>query len=172
MAGGRLPTAPALALVPVTLAGCVFGGGMGMSGSCSEVPGGVCSEQMELAGARHPGATEVEVSCGVPVCDRKGGAGTVVVTLRDGSKVTDPFVYAGHAAPVPPPVCVKIAGDLCRSLADEHVDGIPPSKGIVSIKVTCTALPCTDASGVADIESVLSDGITIGSSYGWDGARP
>ena len=108
---------------------------------------GACQEQIDRAAARHPGATNVDVACTVPACDRKGGAGTVVVTLADGTTVKETFAYAGDPAPVPAPACSGIALDVCRGIAATTVDGLPPSKSIEAISIACTAASCTAGPG-------------------------
>jgi len=171
MAGWGLRVA--LFVASVALAGCALvSTSSGLGGSCADVPGGVCSEQIDLAGARHPGATNVEVSCGVPVCDRKAGSGTAAVTLRDGAKVIDAFTYAGDPAPVPRPACVKLGLAECQALADQQVDQAPPSKRIVGVKVTCTAVPCTETAGEADVELTFADGAVISGGTSWSGGLP
>ena len=155
-------------LLPGTVSGPGFQGG----GSCSMLPGGACQDQFDRAAARHPGATMVEVACTVPVCDRKGGAGTVVVTLANGGKVTETFTYVGDPAPVPVPACTGMAIDVCRQVASSTVDGIPPSKSIRAISITCIASSCTPAKGDADVLVQFADGSTFQSSTGWEGAPP
>ena len=144
-----------LLAVTAVLAGCGllpgagFGPGFQGAGSCSMMPGGACQEQFDRAAARHPDATQVDVACTAPVCDRKGGAGTAVVTLANGAKVTEAFTYAGDPVPVPAPACSGMAIDVCRSLAASTVDGIPPSKSIRAISITCAASSCTRDKGDA-----------------------
>jgi hypothetical protein len=163
----------AIAAAAFALGGCaIVGSSADMSASCSDMPGGACSEQIDLAGARHPGATNVDLSCTVPVCDRKGGSGKAVVTLRDGSTVVDAFTYTGDPGPAPRPICLKLGIDACQSLADQQVDQAPPSKRITRIKVTCTTLPCTDAAGEAEVELTFADGSVTSGGSSWAGGLP
>jgi hypothetical protein len=91
----------ALRLAGVLLTAGAVLGGCGMlagsvpapvgPGSCAGVLEGACQEQIDRAAARHPGSTKVEVACTVRVCDQKGGAGTVVVTLANGTTVKEAF---------------------------------------------------------------------------------
>jgi hypothetical protein len=170
---------PALLLATASvLAGCgllggpVPGAGFQGGGSCDQMPGGVCQEQIEKAAARHPDATQIDVSCTVPACNRAGGAGTVVVTLRNGSRVTEPFAYTVDAAPLPAPACTGLPADLCRRLADSTVDGLPPSKAIRSITIVCTAAPCTRERGDTQVDVVFADGSKLSSGSGWEGGPP
>jgi hypothetical protein len=162
-----------MAVSAVALGGCaIVGSSSGMSASCDDLPGGACSEQIDRAGARHPGATSVDLTCGVPVCDRRGGAGTAVVTLRDGSTVVDTFTYTGDPGPVPRPSCLKLAFAACQALADQQVDQAPPSKRIARIKVTCTAAQCTEAAGEAEVELAFADGSVTSGGSSWEGGLP
>ena len=136
------------------------------------VPGGACQEQFDRAAARHPDATQVDVTCTVAVCDRKGGAGTVVVTLANGARVKETFAYTGDPAPIPAPSCTGMAIDVCRSLAASTVDGIAPSKSIQAISITCTASSCTRDKGEADVRIRFADGSESQSNSGWDGGPP
>jgi hypothetical protein len=160
------------------LAGCGLLPGSGVvtgfqgGGSCGQMNGGACREQMDLAGARHPDATTVDVTCTVPVCDRTGGAGTVVVTLANGAKDTEAFTYVGNAAPVPAPACSGAAMEVCRRLAISTVDGLPPAKVITAISVSCSASSCTRESGAADVRIRFADGSDFQTNSGWDGGLP
>jgi hypothetical protein len=167
-----------LLVVATVLAGCgllpggVPGAGFQGAGGCSAMPGGVCQEQLDLAAARHPGATQVDVTCTAPLCDRKGGSGTVVVTLANGATVTETFAYTGDPTPLPAPSCSGMAIDLCRSLATSAVDQLPPRKVIAAISIACTASSCTQARGDADVRVRFADGSEFASSTGWEGATP
>lgn len=167
-----------LVAVAAVLAGCgllqgaVSGPGFQGGGSCGAMPGGACQEQFDRAGARHPGATQVDVTCTVPVCDRKGGAGTVVVTLASGAKVNETFAYTGDPAPVPVPACSGMAIDVCRSLANSTVADLPPSKSIKAISISCTVASCTSDRGEADVRVRFGDGGEFQTNSGWEGAAP
>jgi hypothetical protein len=152
------------------LPGFVSGPGFQGSGSCVDMPGGACQEQMDRAGARHPGATAVEVACNAPVCDRKGGAGTVAVTLANGATIKENFVYTGDPAPVPVPACSGMAIDVCRSLANSTVADLPPSKSIKAISISCTVASCTSDRGEADVRVRFGDGSEFQTNSGWEGA--
>ena len=139
-------------------------------GRCADMLEGACQEQIDRAVARHPGATNVDVACTAPVCDRKGGAGTVVVTLANGAKVTEPFAYTGDPAPVPVPACTGIALDLCRSIATSTVDGLSPSKAIRAVSIACTTSSCTEDRGEVEVRVQFSDGSEFQGSRGWEPA--
>jgi hypothetical protein len=136
------------------------------------MPGGACQEQVDRAAARHPDAAEMELACTAPVCDRADGAGTVVVTLRNGAKVTEAFTYVGDPAPIPVPECTRVAMDICRRVAASTVDSLPPSKPIRAISITCTASSCTRDKGDADVRVQFADGSEFQSNSGWEGAPP
>jgi hypothetical protein len=153
------------------LAGAVPGPGFQGGLVCSEMSGGACQEQLERATARHPGATQVEVTCTDPVCDRKGGAGTVVITLPTGARVREVFTYAGDPNPLPVPACTGLAPDLCRSLATSTVDELPPSKAIRAISIACTASSCTQDRGETQVMVRFADGSDYETSTGWE-AQP
>jgi hypothetical protein len=155
-------------LLPGTVSGPGFLGGS----SCSLMPGGACQEQVDRAAARHPDATEMELTCTAPVCDRVGGAGTVVVHLRNGGKVTEAFTYVGDPAPVPVPACTRMAMDVCRQIASSTAADAPPSKSIRAISITCTASSCTRDRGEADVLVQFADGSEFQSNTGWEGASP
>ena len=139
-------------------------------GSCANVLEGACQEQIDRAAARHPGVTNVDVACTVGVCDRKGGAGTMVITLANGATVEEAFAYTGDPAPVPVPACTGIALDLCRGIATTTVDGLPPSKAIRAISIACTAPSCTEDRGETDVRVQFSDGSEFHGSRGWEPA--
>jgi hypothetical protein len=131
---------------------------------------GACQEQVDRAISRHPGSTNVEVACTVPTCDRKGGAGTVVVTLASGDAVKEAFAYTGDPAPVPVPTCTAIALDLCGGIADNTVNGLAPSKAIKAISISCTVSSCTKDRGEVDVRVQFSDGSEFQVSQGWEPA--
>lgn len=175
----RQGLAKGLALVLVAsgaAAGCgMVGGrfsGFTGSGSCGDINGGACSDQLESVGARHPGATSIDIMCTAAVCDRKGGSGTAVVTMPNGAIVKDTFSYVGDPAPLPAPVCTGIPLDVCRQQVDGAVDSVSPSKHIVAITVRCSVPSCTAAKGAADISITLGDGSTQQSNARWEGAAP
>jgi hypothetical protein len=175
---GAIRLAGVLLAAAAALGGCgVFAGsvpaaGFQGSGSCSMMPGGACQEQMDRAAARHPGSTSVEVACTVATCDRKRGAGTVVVTLASGATIKETFAYTGDPAPIPAPACAGMALDVCRSLATSTVDGLPPSKSIRAISIVCTASSCTSDRGEADVRVRFADGSEFQTNSGWEGAGP
>jgi hypothetical protein len=168
----------ALLAATVWLAGCGLlpgmrsGPGFQGGGSCSELPGGACQEQMDLAARRHPDAVELDLACTAPSCTRAGGAGTVVVTLRNGSKLTEAFTYVGDPAPMPAPTCTGLPADVCRRVATSTVDELPPSKRIASIRITCTSGPCTRDRGETAVEVQYADGTGFQTHSGWEGGPP
>jgi hypothetical protein len=177
--GGRTAWAAFSAMVAATLVGgCSIVGGAGAAGgaggtggSCGDIPSGACTEIMERAAAAHPGTTGVDVEC-VGSCTRAGGAGTVTITLKNGSTMREPFSYTGDPGPIPPPVCINIAQDVCRSLARSQAEDVSPSKGIGSVTVTCTKVPCRSDKGEATVDLTLRDGSTQHSTTNWDGGLP
>ena len=172
MRAGRL--AGALLAVAAVLGGCGLWAGSVPApvgpGSCANVLEGACQEQVDRAIARHPGSTMVEVACTVPTCDRKGGAGTVVVTLANGETVKEAFTYTGDPAPVPVPACAGMVLGLCRGIADSTVNGLPPSKAIKAISIACTTSSCTEDRGEVDVRVQFSDGSEFRVSQGWEPA--
>ena len=155
-------------LLPASVTGPGFQGG----GSCSGLPGGVCQEQLELIGRRHPGATSVDLVCSLALCDRKGGAGTAVVTLADGNRVNDTFAYTGDPAPVPAPVCTGLAPDVCRRVAASAVDELAPSKSVRAISIRCTVASCTAQRGETEVRVQFADGSEFTTNNGWEGGLP
>ncbi len=156
------------------LAGCGLLPGHGFQGGlvCEQMPSAACREQLDRVAAWHADATEVTVTCTLPVCDRKGGAGTVLVTLADGSTVKETFAYTGDPTPIPAPACVGVAPDACLSLATSTVDGAPLSKSIRAISIACTASSCTSDKGEADVRVQFGDGSVAESNTNWDGGLP
>ena len=167
-------------LVGILLAAVAVLGGCGLwagsvpapvgPGTCANMLEGACQEQIDRAVARHPGATGVDVACTVDACDRKSGAGTAVVTLANGTTVNEAFSYTGDPAPVPVPACTALALDLCRGIADNTVNGLPPSKAIKAISIACTVASCTQDRGEADVRVEFSDGSEFRVSQGWEPA--
>jgi len=152
--------------------GTVFGPGFQGGSSCSMMPSGACQEQVDRAAARHPDATEMELTCTAPVCDRAGGAVTVVVTLRNGAKVTEAFTYTGDPEPIPAPACTGMPLDVCRRVARSAVDDIAPSRFVRAISIACAAASCTPQRGEADVRVQFADGSEFQSNSGWEGAPP
>ena len=141
------------------------------SSSCENMSGGACEEQVERIAARHPGATQVDIMCAVATCDRKGGSGTAVVTMPDGTTVKDVFTYVGAQGAVPAPRCKGLPVDVCTSVADGQVDGVPPSMVVVAIDVTCTATACTAVKGETEVTLTLADGSKREGTVGWEDAE-
>ena len=162
-----------LAAVAIVLAGCgLLGGSSVSSASCENMSGGACDEQVELVSTRHPGATAVDLRCTAPVCDRRGGRGTAVVTMRDGTRVDDAFAYAGDPAPLPVPTCTGLPVDVCRRVAAGEADSIAPSRSIVAMSVVCSSAPCVAAGGEATVTITLGDGSVEQRQSGWEGGQP
>ncbi len=154
------------------LSGTASGPGFQGGASCAELSGGACQEQIDLATARHPGATQLDLACTAAVCDRAGGAGTVVVTLASGARITETFRYVGNPAPVPAPTCAGMAVDICRRLARTTVDDVSPSKAISAVSIACSAASCTADRGEADVRVRFADGTEFRTNSGWEGGSP
>jgi hypothetical protein len=153
----------------VLVAACsVFGGSQLNSWSCGDVPQGACEDQARQIAAGLPGITDLEIECTVLPCTRAGGAGTAHMTLANGQRVTRAWSYVGDPGPAPAPVCIGLQPSTCKTQADGWVDSISPSKHVVSVTVTCTKAPCTDASGEVDIKVLLGDGSLDTTSSGWN----
>jgi hypothetical protein len=169
-----VPLAGVLLAVAAVLGGCGLWAGSVTApvgpGTCANVLEGACQEQIDRTAARHPGVTNVDVACTVPHCDRKGGAGTLMIALADGTTVKEAFTYTGDPGPVPVPTCTGMAPDLCGSIATSTVDGLPPSKAIRAISIACTASACTQDRGEADVRVQFSDGSEFQGSQGWEPA--
>jgi len=166
-----------LVTAAVVLAGCGLLRGSVRQGlvssGCSNIQSqGACQEQVDRVAARHPGATDVELTCTAPVCDRKGGTGTAVVTMPNGAKLNDTFAYVGDPAPIPAPSCIGVPPDACHSLADSSADGVPTAARIVAIDVRCTTAPCTSDQGDASVTVTLGDGTKQQTSTSWRGGTP
>jgi hypothetical protein len=158
-----------LAAAGTAIAAC---GASSVSGaSCENIAGGACSEQIEVLSARHPGARQVDLVCSVPVCDRRGGRGTAVITMPDGTRLNDTFAYVGDPNPPPAPTCVGMAFDICRSIAASHANDIEPSSRIVAVNVACTG-SCTANQGTATVTITLADGSQQQSGSSWSGGPP
>ena len=159
------------AAVGVLSTACGFSGaGSVQSASCGNMAGGACSEQIDRMQQRHPGAVSVDLECAVPVCDRRSGQGTAVITMPDGSRLNDAFAYVGDPAAIPAPACLAVPLDQCRNLANEEAENMPPSQRIVAIQVSCTApAGCTPARGAASVSVTLGNGTTQGTETSWEG---
>jgi hypothetical protein len=140
--------------------------------SCGDITGAACDEQVAVAAARHPGATAVEILCDVGRCDRRGGAGTAVVTLANGAKVNDTFSYTGDPGPLPQPMCTGLAPDVCTALAASYAELAPTAKHIIGISITCSAQPCTRDKGEAKYTITLGDGTRLDDGGSWEGGLP
>lgn len=144
------------------------------SASCGNISGGACSEQIELMQQRHPGARSTDLECSAPVCDRRSGQGTVVITMPDGAHVNDTFGYVGIPAAVPLPACANVPPIVCGDVARQHVeDSVPPSQRVVAVQVVCTAAAgCTADEGSASISFTLGNGVTQSTEQSWSGGPP
>ncbi|HYO44185.1 MAG TPA: hypothetical protein VES19_13380 [Candidatus Limnocylindrales bacterium] len=176
MRGGMARVA-LLVVAGAALAGCGLlvgeraGGGVASS-SCAVINGGACIEQTERIAARHPGATNVDLTCTAPVCDRRGGSGTAVVTLANGTTVNDVFAYVGDPGPIPIPTCIGLAPVVCLSVAESRVNDLPPSKRVVAIEVRCTLASCVADGGDTQVSVTMADGTKDEGGFGWEGELP
>ncbi len=167
--GGRM--AALLAVAALALGGCGgFGGGVtSLAGvDCSGLPSGACDELTQQVQAGVSGQVQsIAFTCRLASCTRAQGAGTALVTLADGSTVTRQWSYTGDPGPAPVPVCIRIPLAECQAAAAQLVDNVPPSKRVIGIKISCTAVSCTAASGEADVLITLGDGSSVSNTYGW-----
>ena len=161
---------PAWLIASVVLVGAcgVFGGSQVNSWSCGDVPQGACEEQARQAAVGLSGITDLEIECAAVPCTRAGGRGVAHITLASGQTVTRAWSYVGDPGPVPAAVCIGLPASTCQTQADGQVDTISPSKHVVSVTVTCTKAPCTDANGEADIKVLLGDGTSDSTSSSWN----
>ena len=123
---------------------------------------------------RHPGASSIDIECSAPVCDRRSGRGTVVITMPNGARLNDSFSYVGDPTALPAPACTNLPADVCRNLATQHAeDSAPPSQRVVAMHVACTAAAgCTADDGSATISMTFGNGITQKTETGWSGGLP
>jgi hypothetical protein len=91
-------------------------------------------------------------------CTRAGGSGLAEIRYSNGQKVSRPWSYVGDVGPPPVVSCVGLAANLCNAAMVSEIGGVSPTRHIVSVTVTCTAPPCTDAAGSTIVHIVLDDG--------------
>ena len=164
----------ALLVVAAVAGACGLGGlgaGARASGSCADLLGGACTEQMERIGARHPGARQIDLECSPVPCTRAAGQGNARITRADGSVVNEVWSYTGDPGPVPAPLCVGLALDVCRTAATAAVNDVEPSKRVVAVDVRCQPR-CTEMDGETSITITMADGSTHTSGMGWSGGPP
>lgn len=130
---------------------------------------GVCEKQVDAAIDRHPGAQEIELTCTAPVCDRASGSGTVTVTQRDGSVVTDTFAYQYDGGPMPEPACAGVPGEPCRFAAAFVFDGLDRARRVEAISVSCPSPPCVGPDGAVEVLVRFADGATETQTVGTGG---
>jgi hypothetical protein len=166
----RLPVAIALVIaLSAALAGCVPSARQQGPGTidCGPVPSGACNEQADLLASTAGGSVRsITLTCRVAACTRAGGAGTAAITLADGRSLTRTWSYVGDPSPLPVPVCIGIAPDLCREQVDSVIDNVSPSHHLVSVTVTCQGT-CTSGHGEVDIVFQSADGTTDRIGSGW-----
>jgi len=159
----------ALALVLAVAAGCSLTGDVSFgSGSCEDVPSGVCNAQMQAAANAVGGqVTDVAIRCAPGIaCTRAHGSGTATVTRADGTKVTRAWSYVGDPGPPPVPACNGIAVDLCQREVNSLIDDVSITKHLVGITVTCQG-HCDEGAGTIQVEYRFGDGSRETTTSGW-----
>ena len=136
--------------------------------SCEDIPSGACQEQADgvVAGVGRPVRT-IEMVCAGGNCTRAGGAGTATITLVDGATIRRDWSYVGDPNPVPDPVCIGLAHDVCVDRVDEVIADVSPSHHLTTVTVTCTQRCDADIGEVTIVftsEGGLQD--SIGTSWG------
>jgi hypothetical protein len=161
-----------VALAAVLLASCSFMGGRteihGSTSSCTNLPAGACDEQVQAFAQRFPQAQSIDIECRALPCTRAAGAGTVVVTLADGTTRNDTFAYTSNPAPAPVPTCEAIAADMCQRMARSTWEDQRPSAVVVGIDVRCAVASCTEQKGEVEITVTFADGSTSSVNQGWE----
>ena len=138
------------------------------SATCGNVPSNVCDEQMKVAvNAAGPPIESVDVIC-TGECTRAGGAGTTTIRRPDGSQVVRAWTYVGDPGPVPVPVCVGMALDVCQFQVNGDVGSVTVAKHLVGIKATCQGT-CDRSSGTMVIQYTFADGTTESTTTSWQG---
>lgn len=145
---------------------------------CVGVPPDICQGAVRDARLNAPPGSvpvRVQVRCTAQVCLPASGQTQVDVQYSDGTTTGfgSAWEQAGPGNQPPPPVlpvqpiCVGVPLEPCRETALSAVsmgEGRPP---VVSIRVTCTAPPCTVASGDGEMVATYADGSTAESSWGY-----
>ena len=160
-----------LAILAASTVACARGGDVLVpSSSCENVPGSVCTDQVQAAANTVGGAVkDVVVVCTAPACTRAGGSGTATVIRPDGTQVTLPWRYLGDPGPQPVPACIGLAAGVCQAELNSVIGDVPIEKRIVRITVTCTDDRCDEAAGHIRIDYGFSDGSKDSVSSGWEG---
>jgi hypothetical protein len=141
------------------------------SSSCTNLPAGVCDEQVQAFAQRFPQAVSIDIECKALPCTRRAGAGTVVVTLADGTTRNDTFAYTGNPAPAPVPTCEGLPADMCQRMALSTWEDQRPSAAVVGIDVSCAVASCTEEKGEVEITVTFADGSTSSGNQGWERAE-
>jgi len=155
--------AVAIVLAVVVAAGCAANGRPGLpdipSLTCGDVPSAACEEQANRVVTGLTGIESVVVECDVDAaCTRAGGHGLAEIRFSNGQKVSRPWSFVGDVGPPPVVTCVGLAAGLCNAAMVSEIGAVSPSTHVVSVTVTCTAVPCTDAEGKTIVHIVLEDG--------------
>lgn len=144
---------------------------------CLGVPADICQGAVGDARRNAPPGTvpvRVQVRCTAPVCVPASGQAEVAIQYSDGSTSTlgsgwEQAVPGNQAPPVLPlaPVCAGVPLERCREMALSAVPGADDRPPIVSIVVTCTRPPCTEATGDGDVVVTYADRSTSESSWSY-----
>lgn len=142
---------------------------------CLGVPQEICQGAVRDARLNAPPGTvavRVQVRCTAQVCLPARGQTEVTIQYSDGSTSTmgSAWEQAGPGDQPPPvlpvaPVCVGVPLVRCRETALGAVSAGEDRPAIVSIVVTCTKPPCTEAAGDGDMVVTYADRST--SESGW-----
>lgn len=170
--------------------GILFVGGCALSGptpvavppgqpliECVGVPPDICQGAFRDAGLNAPPgavAVRIQVRCTARVCLPTSGQTEVTIQYSDGTTSTfgnawEQAVPGNQAPPVLPlaPVCAGVPLERCREMALSAVPGEDDRPPIVSIVVTCTKPPCTEARGDGDVVVTYADRSTSEGSWSY-----
>lgn len=144
---------------------------------CVGVPPDICQGAVRDARLNAPPGTvavRIQVRCTVQVCRPASGQTEVTIQYSDGTMSTlgsawEQAVPGGGAPPVLPiaPVCAGVPLERCREMALSAVPGGDDRAPIVSIVVTCTKPPCTEATGDGDVVVTYADRSTSEGSWSY-----
>lgn len=144
---------------------------------CAGVAPDVCQQAVRDAGLNAPAGAvvvRIRVRCTAQVCLPASGQTEVAVQYSDGSTTTfesawEQAVPGGQAPPVLAltPTCVGVPLERCHETALGAVPAGEARPPVVSIVVTCTKPPCTEAAGDGDMVVTYADRSTSASSWSY-----